>query len=238
MYGTYSSPGPTYNVTRNYATRVKVSLQTGEASQSRNDASVPLVNQPELLSGYWRTDFDTNPTTDDVTRDGTNDWATSSGGAFSGASGGIWTASGALESRPKNNFTTVTTIQARLRNTSVGGNGAVVRIQADRQGGTHAPLEVRVQKQADLSQTLSLYGKSSDATDVLLFQRKNLSSDFVRVRLTILPANNVVNLTINDVDEGTYTYPTYVPSNDNRFLTFFADTSSAEYDYVEMRLAE
>jgi hypothetical protein len=122
VYGTYSSPGATYNVTRNYATRVSIVLQSGSASQSRINASVPLLNAPELLSAYWRTDFDRDPTTDDVTRDGTNDWVTASGGAFSGASGGIWTAVGAIESRSKNNFATVTTVQSRCRNTGVGGN--------------------------------------------------------------------------------------------------------------------
>ena len=179
------------------------------------------MNRPELLSAYWRTDFDGNPTTLDVTRDGTSDWTMASG-TFNVATlvDGIWMASGAIESRPKNNFTTNTIVDVRCRNTSVGGNGAVVQIHADRQGGTHAPLMVRVQRQSDGSQTLTLYGKSNDATDVVLFQRKNLSSDFVRYRLTILPANNVVNLAINDEDQGTFSYPTYAPTGDDRFLTF------------------
>jgi hypothetical protein len=239
IYGTYTSPGTNYNVPRNYATRVNVMLQAGSAAQSRINASVPLVNRPELLSAYWRADFDGNPTTTDFTRDGTNDWTMASGSFNNGTlASGVWLANGALESRPKHNFTTNTTVDVRCRNTSVGGNGAVVRIHADRQGGTHAPLEVRVERQADGSQTLTLYGKSNDATDVKLFQRTNLSSDFVRCRLTILPASNVVNLAINDTDEGTYTYPTYAPTGDDRFLTFFANTSSAEYDHVELRVAE
>ena len=99
-------------------------------------------------------------------------------------------------------------------------------------------MTVRVQRQGDGSQTLTLTGKSNDATDVTLFQRANLSSDFVRYRLTILPANNVVNIAINDVDEGTYSYPTYAPTNDDRFLAMYQDTSSAEFDYVELRVAE
>ena len=239
IYGTYTSPGTTYNVPRNYATRVNVMLQAGAAAHSRINASVPLVNRPELLSAYWRADFDGDPTTIDFTRDGTSDWTMASG-SFNNATlaGGVWLANGALESRPKHNFTTNTTVEVRCRNTSAGGNGAVVRINADRQGGSHAPFVVRVQRQADGSQTLTLYGKSNDATDVMLLQRKNLSSDFVRYRLTILPSSDVVNLAINDTDEGTYTYPTYAPTGDDRFLTFFANTSSAEYDHVELRVAE
>jgi hypothetical protein len=240
LFGTYSQPGTPYDLTRTYATRVGIVLQCGIAAHSRIEASVPLLNRPELLSAYWRTDFGRNPTSDDVTRDGTPDWVTASGGAFAGASGGIWNVSGAIESRPKSNFTAITTVEARCKNTGDGGKGAVLRIQADRQGGLHAPLEVRVQRQADATQTqiVSLYGKSSDSTDVLLFQRKNLSSDFVRLQLTIIPSHNLVNLTINGNNEGTFTYPTYAPTNDNRFLTALADTSTAEFDYVEVRVAE
>jgi hypothetical protein len=240
LYGTFTSPAATVNVNRNFATRVNVALQTGAAAHSRIDASVPLLNRPELLSAYWRADFDTNPTTIDMTRDGTSDWTMAGGGSFNSGTlvGGIWQPNGSLESRAKNNFTDITTVEARCRNTAVGGNGAELKIEVDRAGGIHAPLLVRVQRQADGSQTLTLYGKSGPAAEVKLLERKNLSNDFVRYRLTILPANNLVNLTINDQDEGTFTYPTFAPSGDDRFLTFCASGSSAEYDYVELRVAE
>jgi hypothetical protein len=239
VYGTYTSPGSSYNVTRNFAARVNVMLQAGDATHSRINASIPLANTPELLSAYWRTDFDSDPTTTDATRDGVADWAMASG-TFNTANlvNGIWMASGALESRAKNDFTKNTFVDVRCRNTSVGGNGAVIQIHADRQGGTHAPLFVRLQLQSDGSQTFTLYGKSSDAANVSLFQRENLSSDFIRFRLTILPANNLVNLTIDEEDQGTFSYYTYAPSTDDRFLTFYANTSNAEFDYAEMRLVE
>jgi hypothetical protein len=240
IWGTYTTSGPTYNVTRNYATRVNVILQAGSASSSRVNASIPLVNTPELLSAYWRADFDANPTTLDVTRDGVVDWAMASGSFNAGTlANGLWQASGALESRPKNNFTTNTIVDVRCRNKwPGGGNGAVVQINADRQSGTHAPLIVRLQYQADDTQTLTLYGKSNDATTVQLFQRKNLPSSLIRYRLTILPANNLVNLAIEDEDQGTFSYPTFAPSSDDRFLTLYTDTSSSEFDYVEIRVPE
>lgn len=248
LYGTYSRPGSIQNVTRTYASRVGIVLQSMPAkpsqqppdNHSRIEASVPLLNRPELLSAYWRADFDTNPTTIDMTRDGASDWIMAGGGSFNTGTlvDGLWQANGWLESRPKNNFTTITTVEARCRNTSVGGNGAELRIQVDRQGGSHAPIIVRVQRQADGTQTLSLFGKSNNTTEVKLLERKNLSSDFVRYRLTLLPVQNLVNLKINDQDEGTFTYSLYAPSGDDRFLTFSAHTSTAEYDYVELRVAE
>jgi hypothetical protein len=119
----------------------------------------------------------------------------------------------------------------------VGGNGAVIQIHADRQGGTHAPILCYVQLQSNGTQSLKLYGKASDATNVLLFKRDGLPNDFLRIQLTILPASNVVNLQINDLYQGAFAYPTYAPSTNDRFLKVFADTSAAEFDYVDLRVA-
>ncbi len=240
LYGTYTTPGPTYNVTRNYVSSVRIALQTGSQGHSRIDASAPLRNTPELLSTYWRTDFDRNPTTTNANGDSVADWVLTGGGNFDATklAGGVWTATGAIESRPLADFTTTTTVEARCRNTpSVGGNGAVLRINADRQGGQYAPLLVYVQRQSDGSQILTLNGKTSDAATKQLFSRSKLSSGFIRYKLTILPANNLVNLQINDEDQGTYTYPTYAPAAaTDRYLTVYADTSPAEFDYIDARV--
>lgn len=239
IYGTYTTPGTTYNVTRYYVSSVRFTLQTGSQGNSRVDASAPMRNLPELLTTYWRTDFDRDPTTTNANGDSSADWALSGGGTFDTTklTNGIWTATGAIESRPLADFTTTTTVEVRCRNTSVGGNGAVLRINADRQGGTYAPLLVYVQRQSDGTQTLTLCGKSNDATTKSLCSRNKLGSGLVRYRLTILPANNLVNLQINDEDQGTFTYPTYTPSTTtDRYATVYADTSSAEFDYVDVRV--
>jgi hypothetical protein len=53
-----------------------------------------------------------------------------------------------------------------------------------------------------------------------------------------VPQNNIINLTINDEDQGTFTYPTHAPPNvTDRFLNLFADTSLAEFDYVDVRVS-
>jgi hypothetical protein len=240
LYGTYTTPGPTYNVTRSYVSHVGLVLQTSSQSHGRIDASIPLANMPELVSSYWRADFSTNPAATNANGDSVADWAVAGGGNFdtSRLINGVWYASGALETRPLNDFTTTTTVEMRCRNTTVGGNGAVVRINADRQGGLYAPLLVYVQRQADGTQNVSLLGKTSDAATKSLFARSRLTSDFLRLRLTIVPQSNVVNLQINDEDQGTFTYPTYAPSSaTDRFVTLYADTSLAEFDYVDVRVA-
>jgi hypothetical protein len=238
VYGTYTTPGASYNVTQNYASYVRLALQSGNQSHARVDASIPLRNAPELLATYWRTDFDRNPTTTNANGDSTADWAVTGGGAFDTTklSNGIWTATGAIETRPLSDFITTTTVEARCRNTTVGGNGAVMAIYVDRQSGLYAPLLVYIQKQTDGSQTLTLYGKTNDTTTQQLCSRKNLSSGLIRFRLTVLPASDVVNLAINDEDQGTFTYPKYAPTGTtDRYLTVYSDTSSSEFDYVDVR---
>src|SRR4051812_30314899 len=238
LYGTYATPGTTYNLTRNYVSYTRLALQSGNQSSARIDTSIPMRNCPELLAAYWRTDFDRDPSTTNGNGDTTPDWAVTGGGTFDTTKlvNGIWTAAGAIETRPLNNFATTTTVEARCRNTSVGGNGAVILINADREAGVYAPLLVYLQKQSDGSQTLTLNGKTSDTSTSQLFTCSKLSAGFIRIRLTILPTNNLVNLQINDEDEGTFTYPTYAPTTStDAYLKLYADVSSAEFDYAELR---
>lgn len=239
IYGTYTTPGPSYNVVRNYVSYVRLALQSSDQTHSRIDASIPTPNSPELLSTYWRTDFDRNPATTNSNGDTASDWAVTGGGSFDTTKlvNGVWTATGAIETRPFSDFATTTTVEARCRNTSIGGNGAVTAIYADRDAGQYAPLFVYVQKQSDGTQTLSLVGKTSDANTKQLFSRSRLSSGFIRYRLTILPQSDLVNLAINDEDQGTFTYPKFAPTTtSDRYLSVSTDTSSSEFDYVDVRV--
>jgi len=52
LYGTYTTPGPQYDVTRSVVPHVRIVLRTGASAHSRVDASIPLVNTPELLTAY------------------------------------------------------------------------------------------------------------------------------------------------------------------------------------------
>jgi hypothetical protein len=240
VLGTYTLPGMSHNLTRNFVSHVQLALQSGGQSHARIDTSVPLVNLPEQLSAYWRTDFDRDPTSIDSNGDEFTDWAMAAGASFDSANliGGVWHAIGALETRPLNDFTKTTIIEVRCRNTSVGGNGAVLHISADRQSGLHAPLTAIVKLQGDNTQTLTLLGKTSDSSSVTLISYPRLSNDFVKFRLTIVPHLDLVNVHINDEDRGTYAYPVYAPSTSDRYVTLYADASLAEFDYADVRVTE
>jgi len=247
LYGTYTSPGPTYDVTRSYLSSVAVRLQTSAQTHSRVDASISLTNLPELLSAYWRTDFDSDPTLSDVNGDGTADWQAAEAVEVAGAVpynpalvvGGLWVVSGKLQTQPMNDFANPTTIEVRFRSTSMAGSsGAVVRINADWGNGLHAPLLAKLQKQPDGTQYFSLVGKSNDTTDVVLFEQSDLNGEFIRCRLTILPEHDLVNVCINDEDMDTFEYPTYAATTTDRLVAVYGDTTYAQFDYIAVRVSE
>ena len=239
-YGTISVDGPTQAVTRQYVTGLHVALRTGTDSDARLDTNIHTLNTPELLTAFWQLDFSANPTTLDLTRDGTADWVRRDGQAFNMASlaGGVWQADSTLDTRPLNDFTGITTANVRFRNTTVGGNGAVFWINADWSGGTFIPLFAYLQLQADGTQTLTVYCKQDSTTAVSLVSLAGLPSGFVNLRLVIDPGYDTVNIKVNDANAGTFTYTPFAQSNSDRFATVQASGSSAEFDSVSIRIGE
>ena len=178
-------PDRRYNVTRNYVSHVRSGCKPAVKHTARIDASVPLANMPELLSAYWRTDFDRNPTTTNANGDAVADWALAERHVRHGhARRRHLDASGALETRPLNDFTTVTTVEVRCRNTTVGGNGAVAPHQCRPAG---RPVRAAPRLRATASRrhaNATLYGKSSDAATKKLFDRSSSAE-----RLRPVPAH-------------------------------------------------
>jgi hypothetical protein len=257
LWGSYTVPGPPYNLRRKFLSHVRVTLNSAlppqddpgkDTSHARIEASVPLANRPELLSAYWRADFSGDPQNDiaaaidptaaDSNGDAQNDWEMGGGETFDvdALADGVWTASGQLQTLPANDFAGVTIVEARCR------NGAIVSINADRLNGTHAPLTVRIESQSDGSQTLALLGQPTAGVDRTLCRITGLVGDladarsFVPFRLIILPEQNLVNLHVNGEDQGTFSYPIHATASNDRFLSLSGD--GAEFDDVEVRVSE
>jgi hypothetical protein len=210
---------------------VKVQLQSGTRSDplvplpshSRVDAAVEILAFPELLSAYWRANFDLgdDPITLEVNDDGTLDWLRT-GGEY--------------RTNPVNDFTGVTVIEARCRDTSTAAGAAVIRINADRQAGSWGSIGVKVEKQLDGSQRLTLFQGASDTTLRII---DNLSADPVRIRLAITPSTDAITLHVNDEDIGslysqTYSYTPYSPTGSQRYVAV-TDDPTAEFKFIEVR---
>lgn len=238
IYGRVTTPGTPQTEVSEYLMSVQVALRSGSDDDARVITSVQTLNTPQLLSGLWLTDFDLDPTSD-LNGDGVGDWE-DRGGSFdpSALSAGVWGTDSTLVTAPDNDFTAQTVINARFRNTTVGGLGAILRINADWEGGTFAPLIVHLALQADSTQTLNVYGKTDSLTRVSLVRESGLSIDFVDLRLLIDPALDTVNIVVNGQDLGTYRYWKYAPVGDARVVGITSSGSNAEFDYVHIRTGE
>lgn len=236
--GTYSTPGPPQTATRQYVTGVHVGLRAGDDPAAAVRTAAQTLNTPELLSGWWEADFDTDPRLDH-NGDGNADWGDAKG-TFNPASlvDGVWHVDSELETYPDNDFVELITAEVRFRNTSIGGNGAVFSINADWSNGTFAPILVYLQLQPDNTQTLTAYKKTDAATRVRLVTVTGLSNDFVDLRLVIDPDLDTVSVTVNGEHRGTYVYSKFAPPHSDRFASILRDISNAEFDYVSVRVAE
>ena len=234
-YGTVTTPGPDQTVYRNYMSRIDIALDVDDAGMPI-DIGASLLNHPQVVSAVWRVDFDHDPTDLDYDGDGSADWVCADGAAFGAGSlsNGRWAVDSTLETRPYNDFAELTTAEVCFRNTSIGGDGAVVWINADFSGSTGAPIFATLQLQSDNTQTLTLYRKASASVPQVLTTVQSLPADWITMRLLIDPTNDFVNLKLNGVDFGTYAYHRYGLSGNDRVMRMYTSGSSAEFDWAQI----
>ncbi|MBU0617755.1 MAG: prepilin-type N-terminal cleavage/methylation domain-containing protein [Planctomycetes bacterium] len=239
VYGAVFTPGPAQTATRQYVTGVGIALRAGDESTSRIVTAVQTLNTPELLSGWWEADFETDPTLD-RNGDGGDDWVVRGGGAFNpgSLSDGVWYAYATLDTYPDNDFAGLTTVEVCFRNTSLGGNGAVFWINADWSGLTCASIVAFMQLQANNTQTLTVCHMLTEVTKVRFLTVPGLSTDFVTLRLLIDPGLNTVNVRVGGLDYGTFAYNALTLTGAGRFASLQASGSDAEFDYVSVRVGE
>jgi hypothetical protein len=236
-YGTVSTPGPPQTATRHYLTGVRVSLRAADDSAAQVETTAQTLNRPELLSGLWQAEFDTDPTLDH-NGDGQSDWLIRSGAPFDTASliDGVWYVDQPdLDTVPDNSFTTLTTIEVRFRSAGVGSY-AVLSSNVDFSGGNFMPIIGAVTLDADGTQTLAVY--AGWPLGVPLTWVPGLTRDFVTLRLLIDPDLDTVNVKLNGTDKGTFSYSPYPPTADPQSTTLTAWGGSAEFDYVSVRASE
>ena len=155
---------------------------------------------------------------------------------------GIWSEPGTptrpLDSQPKQDFTTRTRVDLRMRNaTRAGVYGAVFWINVDYTPTTFAPLYVDVQRTPNSAgHVVTLYGKSDPATQVVLAQANVSPYDFVDVSLDIRPDTKQVTVTIANVAQ-TRTYTEISRNgNDDRWATLVAYGADSDFDLARVEV--
>ena len=240
LYGKQIRSRGTQSINTNYLTSMEIAMRMTKTSPLQR-TTVTFLNHPALLSGEWELRPDRNPTTMDANGDAISDWALNSGGTLSMASmvNGVWQTSGSqLNTNPGSNFAQTTIVDVKFQNTSVGGTGAAVSVNALRSGSKYAPVLVNLQKQSEGTQTLILATKSSDAVTTTLLSVSGLPGQPVWLHLIINPASSSVNISLNGVQYGTYGLTPFSSANGNQFASIGVSASSAEYSYARVRVLE
>jgi hypothetical protein len=240
VFGTYTVPGPTQAVTRQYVTAVDLSLQTPELAATPLRLAVQTLNAPEVLDAVWEADFNADPTLLDLDADGVQDWRLSDGRDFSPdtqLSGGVFWADGQLDTNPACDFTAVTTVEVGLRDVTAEGQAGGILLRVDRTGNTYAYVIAQVSMAADGTQTLAIATYDPDLQFVILLQQAFASTDFIQLRLLIDPGQDTVNINVNGVDQGTTRYGQITSVTSRVIALYETDAiSGVQFNHVRIRV--
>ena len=215
-----------------------------------SDGPAPPVDVPGEVIGacgspkIWQADFTADPRTLDVNGDGVLDWAIRQGMPMPGVmQNGVWTEPAppiaALDTQPKQNFTTRTKIRVRMQNDVAGGTyGAVFWINVGYGDADFAPIWIDLNKQPSGSQDLTLYTKNPALTPITLATASGLGAGMVDVVLDLDPAAHVLFLQVAALPTvGPISY-TEIPTGgtDDRWATITAFSTQSEFDLVRIEV--
>jgi hypothetical protein len=241
LYGKLTTSGGTQSLNSNYLTSMAVTLRP-TSSTSTQQSTAPLLNHPEMLTAKWELDFSMNPTFVDINGDGAMDIVVHGGGTFDSSkfSTGVWKSSGTqqLDTSPGNDFSKTTIVDLKLKNTSVGGNGAVFTVNALRNGANCAPVLAYLALQSDGTQTLTVSTKTDDSTTKCLIYIPGLPAQATTLHLIIDPTTSAISVTVNDVQKGTFSLTPYASSDASRYASITGSGSNAEFSYFRIRVLE
>jgi hypothetical protein len=203
-----------------------------------------IADAPGVCNGkLWLADFSTDPTALDVNGDGVADWALRDGSSFPTAQlvGGVWStpsASVALDTQPKQDFTTRVLIHVRMRNTTVGGaRGAVFWINVGYDAGnSFAPLYVDAKLQGAGTQTLSFWTKNAVGVEQLLDQATSLPPDFLDVDLDVDPTTLRVKYAGGGITGTSMLVRQPQGSATDKWATVVAYSGASEFDMVRVEV--
>jgi len=241
LFGKYTQPSNTQeSVTRQFLQAATVTLQVGDLDTSVT-TEAGFLNRPEVCSAFWEATFDTDPTATDLDFNGTHDWKTRDDSSFVTGSlvNGVFHAYGTeLDTAPLHDFDKTTTVNVRMKNTSIGGNGAVFWINADRDGSTAVPIYVSLKLQPDSTQTLCVFWKESNTVSKEVATVEGLTTDFVDVRIVVRPNDDLFAVWVNRQFVGSFDYTPFAIGNDDRWASVFEWGSDAEFEHVRIKVAE
>jgi len=209
-------------------------------------AILGLLATPALAI-VWEWHCDVDPTTIDTNGDGVMDWIVRNGNPFDTGgltAGGTWHATHqfaeCVDTRPRNDFNTPTTVDLRWRSYGEGAWQSTFWVNMDysptcspgTSGYTFAPIYAHLELMSDDTQTLTLYNVFRSWEAQVLAQYTGLPNDFVDFHMDFDTAADTVSVSLDGVPQGTYGYGVFGPQNADNFATVLG--ANGEFDYVRI----
>lgn len=230
-----------HQVVRDYYSACVIELQTNADDSSRVRRGVRLMNSPERLDQFWQLDFDELPSGDtDDNFDTVADWELldESGGTPGVAANVIYLSDGqGLVTSPEHGFDGLITVDVSCRATTVNTDGgAMMTIPVDSNASQSSQLRLVTALQSNGLQTATVTNVG-DTTETDLAIVKGLPAGFVDFHIVIDAPNDQVAVWINGMAQGRSTISRQMSSNSGQ-AQISADSASAEFDYVSVRVGK
>jgi hypothetical protein len=114
--------------------------------------------------------------------------------------------------------------------------GAFFQINADWAGGNYGPIIAYLTLEANSTQTLRIYKRTSDAAMAEILSVPNLANRFIEMRWVIDPGPNTVAVWVDGVHRGTLRYTVYSATGSERQAFMGRVISAAQFDSVSIRV--
>lgn len=201
VYGVEVLASSGFDVTSEHITDINIALQSSNTIASPIQKSVLMLQAPEVLTAFWETDFDSDPTTTDLDNDGTLDmgFVLSTNVPDGQIVDGVWNATGIMYVQPTDRFTGVVRIDARMCASSSMKPTIAGPFHVD-SAGQLMPLVTRLEDDGSGGQQLKLYNQVIPITPMATIP--DLPAGWVDVQLIVIPEEDLVFVRVNSVDYG------------------------------------
>lgn len=235
--GRYRTSEPGGEVTHTFVTSVDVALSSAGDTDVPMEATVNLINRPQIVDSIWEAEFGVDPTTLDINTDGVADWARPDAGGFTMAdlTSGVWAARHALKTQPAKDLSGVVIGEIRWRATDSGQPGATWTLTFDQSGGVQGRVIIQIAKVSSSEQAVAMITTDGAGTTNTLGAVSGLPLDMVEVRVVIDPDEDHVSLRVNGEDVGSYEYLLGAYADQDRVSTITPLGSGVEIDWVRIR---
>ncbi|KAA0216469.1 MAG: type II secretion system protein [Leptolyngbya sp. PLA3] len=232
VVGNYTEVKGSANLVHTFATGLGVSA--GDAYAQSVSLPIAFPGAVEVLTDWWRTDFELNPTVQDFNGDGSGDWTSPKSGYPAGDLVAGWLRADETLSLPSTrSFTDPTDMRVKIR--LDGKQVWMATLSVDRSLGLATNLTLEVTRLDDVLGRLRVMKDWPIPGTVLL--DRSVTLDTMELRVVVLPSHSTLTMYLDGALVGVIPYTRSVLSVWNSTpISTFGSHESVVVDWIDVRL--